>query len=263
MQLQLIRSATLRLEYAHRRFIIDPYLAAKHSRPSYTGASPNPLVDLPCSPLEAIAGIEMALISHLHSDHFDPAAQALLSKTLPILCQPGDKAAIEAMGFRSVIPVKDTVNWQGIRITRTPCQHGTGTVLGEMGSASGFVFEAENEPTVYWAGDTVWWEAVAETIHRMQPDVIVTHSCGAVWGDHVLIVMDAAQTVAVCRAAPNSTVIATHMEALDHATVTREALRKYAEAHGIGPEKLLIPFDGEEVVLMKEDRARIYRVITS
>ena len=67
------------------------------------------------------------------------------------------------------------------------------------------------------------------------------------WGDHVLIVMDAAQTVAVRHAAPNSTVIATHMEALDHATVTREALRKYAEAQGIEPERLLIPLDGEKI----------------
>jgi len=249
MQLQLIRSATLRLEYAHHRFVIDPYLAAKLTRPSYTGASPNPLVDLPCSPQEVIAGIEMALISHLHSDHFDPAAQELLPKTIPILCQPGDAAEIESMGFRSVTPVKDTVNRQGIRITRTPCQHGTGAVLGEMGDAFGFVFEAVNEPTVYWAGDTIWCEVVAEMIHRMQPDVIITHSCGAMWGDQVLIVMDAAQTVAVCRAAPNSTVIATHMEALDHATVTREALRKYAETQGIKPRKLLIPLDGEKVNL--------------
>ena len=145
-------------------------------------------------------------------------------------------------------PGEDTVNWQGIQITRTPCQHGTGAVLGEMGDASGFVFEVENEPTVYWAGDTIWCEPVAETIHRTQPDVIITHSCGAMWGDHVLIVMDAAQTVAVCRAAPNSTVIATHMEALDHATVTRAALRKYAETQGVEPGKLLIPLDGEKVV---------------
>ena len=128
MQIQLIRNATLRMEYAHRRFIIDPYLAAKHTRPSYTGASPNPLVDLPCSPQEAIAGSEMALISHLHSDHFDPAAKDLLPKAIPILCQPEDQAEIESMGFRSVIPVGDTVNWLGILITRTPCQHGTGAV---------------------------------------------------------------------------------------------------------------------------------------
>jgi L-ascorbate metabolism protein UlaG (beta-lactamase superfamily) len=249
MQIQLIRNATLRLEYAHRSFVIDPYLAAKHTRPSYTGASPNPLVDLPCSPQEVVAGIEMALISHLHSDHFDPAARELLPKAIATFCQPEDKAEIGSMGFRNVIPVADAVNWQGITITRTPCQHGTGAVLEEMGHASGFVFEAENEPTVYWAGDTIWCDAVAETIHLTQPDVIITHSCGAMWGDHVLIVMDAAQTITVCRAAPNSTIIATHMEALDHATVTRAALRKYAEAEGVGPKKLLIPLNGERIVI--------------
>jgi L-ascorbate metabolism protein UlaG (beta-lactamase superfamily) len=247
MQLHLIRSATLRLDYAQKTFIIDPYLADKHSRPSFTGASLNPLVDLPCPPQEVIAGVEMALISHLHSDHFDPAAQELLAKDLTLFCQPQDKAAIEGKGFRNVVSVIDKVNWQGITITRTACQHGSGKVLQEMGTASGFVFKAEHEPTVYWAGDTIWCEAVAKVIEQTKPDIIITHSCGAMWGDHVLIVMDAAQTIAICRAAPNSTVVATHMESLDHATITREALRKFAEANGVRPEKLLIPLDGEKI----------------
>jgi len=85
MQFQLIRSATLRIEYAQHTFVIDPYLAAKHTRPTIAGISHNPLVDLPCSPLEVIAGIEMVIVSHLHSDHFDPAAQDLLPKNIPIL----------------------------------------------------------------------------------------------------------------------------------------------------------------------------------
>lgn len=249
MQIQLIRSATLRFQYAHQSFLIDPYLAAKHTRPSFTGASLNPLVDLPCSPAEAIAGVEFCLVSHLHSDHFDPAAQDLLPKDLPLLCQPEDQAKVEARGFSRVLPVTDPLDWQGITITRTPCQHGTGPVLDEMGTASGFVFSAENEPRVYWAGDTIWCEAVAEVIRRMQPDVIITHSCGAMWGDQVLIVMDAAQTVEVCRAAPGSLVIATHMDSLDHATVTRTDLRQYAQAHGVGPDKLRIPLDGEKLLI--------------
>jgi L-ascorbate metabolism protein UlaG (beta-lactamase superfamily) len=247
MQIQLIRSATLRFNYAQKNFIIDPYFAPKHTRPSFTGASPNPLVDLPFSPLDVIAGIEMALVSHLHSDHFDPVAQDLLPKDLTILCQAEDKSTIESKEFHNVIPVIGTVNWQGITITRTLCQHGTGKVLKEMGNASGFVFQAENEPTVYWAGDTIWCEQVADVIRRTQPDIIITHSCGAMWGDHVLIVMDAVQTLAVHRAAPNSVIIATHMDSLDHATVTRDDLRKYAEVNGLGTEKLLIPSDGENI----------------
>ena len=62
---------------------------------------------------------------------------------------------------------------------------------------------------------------------------------------NVLIVMDAAQTVAVCRAAQSSVVIATHMDSEDHATVSRQALRAYAEENGIRAKQLLIPADGE------------------
>jgi L-ascorbate metabolism protein UlaG (beta-lactamase superfamily) len=249
MKLQLIRSATLRIEYAGRRFVIDPYLAAKHSRPSFTGKSLNPLVDLPCSAGEVIAAAEMFLVSHLHSDHFDPVAQELLPKEVSILCQPGDEAEIRDMGFRSVTPIRESIAWEGVTITRTPCQHGSGDVLVEMGEASGFVFQAESEPTVYWAGDTIWNDAVAEIIDRTRPEIIITHSCGAVWGDGVLIVMDAAQTVRVCRAAPGSIVVATHMDSVDHATVSRDELRDYAAAQGVPPEQLLIPADGETLAL--------------
>ena len=42
MLLQLIRNATLRLRYAGHTLLIDPDLAAKHSRPSFTGRSPTP-----------------------------------------------------------------------------------------------------------------------------------------------------------------------------------------------------------------------------
>jgi len=249
MQIQLIRSATLRIEYAGHTFVIDPYLAAKHTRPSFAGKSSNPLVDLLCPPLKVITGIEMVIVSHLHSDHFDPTAQDLLPKSTLILCQPEDKQSISAKGFRNVMPVKQEIIWEGITLSRTPCEHGSGEVLKEMGNASGFVFQSLNESTVYWAGDTIWCEAVADVISEYQPDVIVTHSCGAVWGQHVLIVMDAAQTVTVCRAAPNSAVIATHMESLDHATVSRQALREYATANGIRPEQLRIPLDGERIAL--------------
>lgn len=248
MEIQLIRNATLRIRYAQHLFVIDPYLAAKHTLPSYAGISPNPLVDLPCSPEEVIAEIEMSLISHLHTDHFDPAAQSLLPKTLPIYCQPGDETKIKGYGFQDVTPITDTLNWQEILITRTSGHHGVGKVLDVMGKVSGFVLQAEYEPTVYWAGDTVWTNYVQTVIEDMQPDIIITHSCGAVWGDSAPIVMDAVQTVAVCQVAPNSTVIATHMEALDHATISRDALRTYADEVGIRREKLLIPVDGEKLV---------------
>ncbi|MBW1702767.1 MAG: MBL fold metallo-hydrolase [Deltaproteobacteria bacterium] len=241
MQIQQIRNATLRITYAGKIFITDPYLAGKHTMPSYTGASPNPLVDLPFAPQDVIAGVEICLISHIHSDHFDPTAQRLLPKSIPLFCQPGDESEIKATGFRNVIPLNESFNWEGITIA----QHGTGDVLKEMGNASGFVLRSENEPTVYWAGDTIWCEAVEDVIAQIRPDIIIIHSCGAVWGNNILIVMDAVQTIAVCRAAPKAVVVATHMEALDHATVSRSDLKALAEMEDIKPSQLLIPYDGE------------------
>ena len=143
------------------------------------------------------------------------------------------------------MPVIETIKWEGITITRTPSQHGTGDVLNQMGNTSGFLLQSKNEPTVYWVGDSIWCEAVADVIKKYQPDIIITHSCGAVWGDRVLILMDALQTISVCRAAPEAVVVATHMEALDHATITRSDLRASAEKAGIKPGRLLIPADGE------------------
>jgi len=253
MQIQLIRSATLRIEYAQQRFIIDPYLAAKHTMPSYAGQSPNPMVELPFPPQEVIAGIDMVVVSHLHSDHFDPTAQQLLPTELTIICQPGDDEELKRRGFRNVIPVVGRLDWKAIEITRTAGRHGAGEVLQKMGDVSGFVFKAEDEPTVYWAGDTIWCDEVANVINQIQPDIIITHSCGAVW-DNVLILMDAEQTTAVCRAAQNSVVIATHMDSVDHATVSRDQLRTYADANGTPPDQLLIPADGEKLVFHRNSK---------
>jgi len=247
MEIQLIRNATLRITYAHRQFVTDPFLAAKHTIRSFADISPNPLVDLPCSPEEVVEGVEMAVISHLHTDHFDPLAQEILPKDIPLFCQPGDEAQLEKIGFQSIRVVEQSAQWQGITLTRTPGQHGTGAWIERMGNVSGFVFQAENEPTVYWAGDTIWYESVRQVIVDAQPDIIITHSSGAKFGDSDPIVMDAEQTIAVCKAAPQATVIAVHMETLDHGTVSRTDLRAMAETQGIQSNQLLIPADGEQL----------------
>ncbi len=247
MEIQLIRNATMRLEYAGHRFVTDPFLAVKGSLRSFAKIAPNPLVDLPCSPEEVLADIEMALISHLHIDHLDPIAEEMLPDDMPIFCQPGDKAKLAEKGFDTVTTVTDSVTWQGITLTRTPGQHGTGEWAERMGNVSGFILRASGEPTVYWAGDTIWYEPVQKLIADIRPDIIITHSSGAKFGDSDPIVMDAEQTLEVCRAAPDAIVVAVHMESLDHGTVSRSDLRQLAAANGISDEQLRIPADGETI----------------
>jgi L-ascorbate metabolism protein UlaG (beta-lactamase superfamily) len=245
MQIRLIRSATLRLTYGGREILTDPFLAPKHSIRPFAGISRNPIVDLPVSPEEAISGAELVIVSHLHSDHFDDLAKQILPKGLPIYCQPGDEVSLRENGFEDVTAIEDSVEWQGINITLTSGRHGYGELAEKMGKVSGFIFRTDNEPTVYWLGDTVLYEEVQDTVAQIQPDIIISHSSGAKFGDSDPIVMDAEQTVAICKLAPQATVIAVHLESLDHGTVSRQNLRQLAEENGLRPEQLLIPADGQ------------------
>ena len=248
MQLELIRNATLKVTYGGHILLIDPYFAPRHSLPSFTGRSPNPMTELPRSIDDTLQGVELVIVSHLHTDHFDAVAKERVPKTLPILCQPGDEGRIRDAGFTNVTPLAQSITWQGLTITPRQGSHGVGPVVEKMGPVIGLTLEAAGEPTVYWAGDTVLYPPVAETIREFSPDIIVTHSCGARW-DGDLIVMDDKQTLEVSRLAPEATIVATHMEALDHATVTRQDLRQTAEAGGLDPSRLLIPADGETLHL--------------
>lgn len=248
MKVQLIRNATLRVTFGGHLFVVDPFLAPKETIRSFAGISQNPTVELPMSPAAVIQDAEMVLVSHLHPDHFDDVAGELLPKLLPIFCQPGDEEAIRGRGFGQVTAVSPQITWQGITFTRTPGRHGYSELAERMGTVSGFIWQAAGEPKVYWAGDTVWYEEVAAVIAHHQPEIIITHSSGAKFGDSPPIVMDAAQTVAVCQAAPEAIVVAVHLESLDHGTVTRATLRAEAAEHHIPDERLRIPADGEQLV---------------
>jgi len=248
MKLRLLRNATLKLDIQGRIILVDPFFAPKGTRPALAGRAPNPLVDLPVSTEEILSGVELVIISHLHADHFDPVAQSLVPKHLPLICQPGDEEKIRSYGFSRVTPLVEPIDWQGIHVARREGSHGLGPVVQKMGSVMGFTISAKNEPEIYWAGDTVLYPAVERTITETEPDVVVIHPCGARW-DGDLITMDAQEAVAVCRLAPNAIVVATHMDALDHATFTREDLRRHAEEQGVSLQQLLIPADGEELEL--------------
>jgi len=248
MQIQLIRNATLRITYGEHSFITDPYCAPKHYEEPLVGKSRNPIVDLPCSAEEVLAGLEMVLVSHLHPDHFDSLAQQLLPKDIQIYCQPRDETQIKAAGFSNVMPIDGSVEWHGVIITRTSGQHGNEVWAEQMGSVSGFIFRADNEPIIYWTGDTIWCEAVRQVIVETEPDIIITHSSGASFEAGAPIIMDGQQTIEICRAAHQSKVIAIHLETFDFDTVSRKDLRALAKANRIEASQLLIPADGETLV---------------
>ena len=254
MDIQLIRNATVKLTYGGKTFLIDPYLGEKYSQPPFAGISKNPTVELPLSTEAIIAGTDIVLVSHCHPDHFDEAAAQKIPKHMPILCQPEEVGTIASKGFLEVTPLAAPLSMGALTITPTPGQHGHGERLVMMGKVSGYIFQHPDEPTLYWMGDTIWYPEVQSIIGDLRPAVIVTHSCGAIWSKEELpVIMDHKQTVEVCHFAPYANVIATHMEALDLATVSRAQLRNYADAKGVPASKLLIPQDGEVIKLNRKE----------
>lgn len=244
MQIQLIRNATLKIQYGGHTLLIDPDLANKHAREPLAGIANNPTAELPVPLEEVLEGIDAVLVSHLHQDHFDAVAQELLPKYLPLFCQPEDQAKIASSGFRDVHPVVDALEWQSIKIIRTPAQHGTGVWAERLAPVSGFVLQADSEPAVYWCGDTILYPAVNEVIENYSPEIIITHSGGALIGDSGAIIMDIEQTMALAHEAPDATIVAVHLEALDHCPVKRGDLSAAAQEAGIGG-RIHIPDDGE------------------
>ena len=106
------------------------------------------------------------------------------------------------------------------------------------------VLEAAGEPTLYLAGDTVWYTGVADNLERFRPDVTVLNCCGATLASGGRIIVDEEDVWAVCEASPWTRVVASHMEAVNHGNVSRAYLRAFVDCAGVGG-RVLIPADGE------------------
>ena len=204
MYFQLIRNATSKIVYEGIIFLTDPVLSPKFTFESFAGNSKNPTVDLPFNVSKIINGIDAVILSHLHIDHFDKAAQEALRKNLTVFCQVEDQTRILRKGFQTTKVIKKSIIWEGIKITRINGLHGSGNISKKMGIVSGYVFQSKNEPTVYWAGDTILCDAVKQAIAKFQPDIIITHSCGAKFSNSGPIIMDAEQTIELCSEASNA-----------------------------------------------------------
>ncbi len=248
IEIQLIRNATLRIQYAGKMLLVDPMLGPKASFMSFVeaGKDLNPTIDLPIA-LEAVTqDVDAVLLTHPHLDHFDGVAKDTLDKALPIFVQPSDAAMVSETGFTSVSSVADSARFGDITIHRTTGKHAHDPKMAEaLGQVSGFVLQAPQHPTVYLVGDCVLDDTVKAQIAQYQPDIIVTNSGGAVLSG-LRILMDEAETVAVGKQAKKATIVATHMEALDHCKVTRGSLTQASKQAGI---TVLTPKDGEKLSL--------------
>jgi L-ascorbate metabolism protein UlaG (beta-lactamase superfamily) len=252
MQFTQIRNATLKIDYAGKKFLIDPWLAEKGAVPGFGGTINdhirNPTAELPM-PVSEIVDVDAVILTHDHPDHWDEAARQAIRKDIPFFVQhEKDAQTVRSAGFSDIRILNENTNFAGITLIKTSGQHGSPKVLENMkallGEVSGVVFRHPDEKTLYIAGDTVWCQLVGDNLKKYHPDVVVLNSCDAQVIGNESIIMGKQDIYEVYKAAPEATVIASHMEAVNHATLTRKELCEFLSEKAMA-QRVLVPEDGE------------------
>ena len=238
MNIQQIRSATIIINYADKRFLVDPMFAPKDAFPPiidcFTPDLKWPLVDLPFSVEEILQNIDAVIMTHFHFDHFDEYAVNALNKDIKFFVQSQkDLEIIKSYGFKNLeIITEQGIDYKNIKLYKTNCQHGKREILkplcesiGMPYDAMGVIFKFEKEKTLYIAGDTIWCSEVSEAIENFNPEIIVINACAATVLNGERLIMNIDDVKEVLQNAPNATVIGSHMDTVSHLSVTKNDLR--------------------------------------
>jgi len=220
MRVRLLRHATLIVEVNRKRILVDPMLSKKEAMDPVGNAGNNnriPMVDLPVNDNELdqlLRSTDAVLLTHIHRDHWDAAAQQLLDKNKLILCQPADEEKIKEQGFVNVKSIDSDFTWNGVIISRTNGKHGTGEIGKKMGTVSGFVLKFDKD-RLYIAGDTIWCDDTENAITTHKPTYIIANGGGARFleGDPITMTIGDVLSLAQFTNIPVSVV---HLETVNH-----------------------------------------------
>ncbi|OOF59454.1 MBL fold metallo-hydrolase [Rodentibacter genomosp. 2] len=252
---QHIRNATAKIEMAGSTFLVDPYLAPKGTYAGFEGTinsqKRNPLIDM-AEPVEKVLeGVDAVIVTHTHADHWDEYAQKMLPKTLPIFVQnAGDAQIIRSQGFKDVRVVGKNTEFNQVKLSKTGGQHGTDQMYSNpqfaeiAGEAMGVVMQADGEKTLYIVGDTIWNEEVDFALNRYKPEVIVMNTGYAqLEGNSDSIIMGKADVAKARQVASKADIITVHMDAVNHASVTSDEMRKFVKENNLS--KVAVPKESE------------------
>ena len=257
VEFQLIRNATMKLSYAGATFLVDPMLAVKGAYPGFPGTpnseKRNPLVDLPV-PVSDVLKTDAIILSHIHEDHWDPAARYLVPRAMPIFTQDEkDAAKVREDGFTNVrVLTEEGLDFKGTRLIKALGKHGSSHFFAVpqmaeiLGDVMGIIFQHPKYPTVYVAGDTIWNKNVEDALTRYQPDVVFLNTGYAqVNGFDGSIIMGKDDVARAYKFSPKAKIVGIHMESVNHAMLTRKELRAFIDEKKLDKRRVHVPEDGQ------------------
>ena len=204
----------------------------------------------PAIGIEALGAIDFILLSHDHHfDKLDHTGRTALAKAKVVLTTVEGAARL---GGNSV----GLGPWQsidlpgGLRVVATPARHGPAE--HDRGPVVGFVITQANAPerAVYVAGDTVWYDGVAEVAQRFSVRVALLN-LGAARVPEVgpfHLTMTAGEGVEAARAFADAVVVPLHFEGWAHFSEGRAEIVQTFDAAGMA-DRLRWPEPGRAVAI--------------
>ena len=236
VSLTYIDGPTTLLEFGGVRLLTDPTFDPSGGE---YASGPVTLRKLDSPPLSAadIGPLDYVLLSHDHHfDNLDHAGRDLLPSATAVLTtmEGGARLGGNSIGLTPWQSV-DLTTPQGrvLRIVATPARHGPEDL--DRGPVIGFVlyFVDSPEQCVYFSGDTVWYEGVAEVARRYSIGAALLNLGAArvPQPNSPHITMTAAEAVEAARAFAGAAIVPLHFEGWEHFSEGRDDIaRAFADA---------------------------------
>lgn len=228
------------LEWAGLRVLTDPTFDEPQAYPDPDGT---PLVKTrgPGIAATELGAIDLVLLSHHeHEDNLDTSGRDLLRGT--VLSTPEAASDLDVTGL---------VAWQALAfgattVTAVPALHGPPGCEAYLGTVTGFVLEAPDEPTVYISGDNASLDLVREIADRFRVDIAILFAGAArvpsIDAPLTLTSVDAARAAQILGA---TVVVGLHTEDWEHFSESRADL----EAAFAGLDLLVATPRGQRTVI--------------
>lgn len=227
-EIRWIGGPTYILKLGSFKVLTDPMLGPK-SKEAFrikvhpTTGEPNAAIERFSDPAEFDkSNIDLLLISHMHPDHIDPAAIAVLDKNLKAITTTAGISTMQKWGFTNAAGLewKDTVTLkkgiESLKIIAVKSMHAQEPLNSELGKGNGYIIEYSSGKSVfriYWTGDTVWFDEIASYSKYGKIDLFIPNMGAVGNGKRGL---DAIQALKIITALDPKKIIPVHHTTFSH-----------------------------------------------
>lgn len=232
---------TALIEFHGLRFLTDPTFdrggGDYEAGPITLHKNSDPALDI-----DALGPVDYVLLSHdQHFDNLDHAGRKMLSRANHVLTtiEGAQRLGGNAIGFApwQTLAVKNLAG-ETLLVTATPARHGSVGCETRSGPVVGFAVRPPAgtiDGALYFSGDTVWYEGVAEVARwiRVTTAVLNMGAARVEAAGPAPLTMTAADGIEVARAMPEATIVPLHFEGWSHFSESKLVIQEAFVSAGL------------------------------